>query len=1103
MRVLLLLPLALAAAVLSVSATKYVYPHAMTHRRPVRYLIQRSANPRIAFSFIEAQLCQPLMRQLLRSRYPRPTGDLLRQLTSSRRQLPPVQQLQTLLNGLYRQRVGPIYNGLLPYVMYTRAGRLFSRKSLLNPLRRLSARKIHLQFLRFLTRIDPRLLRENIGDNIFSAVRASLGGINPSYRGLPVPLLRNLYNTFVSVIGGNGRSQFLLGLSQQQRLQHFSTSLGLYLGQTRNQLPALLKNNALMYQDFAGDIDSRYILHSSGIRLLGQLQQQQQSEADRFFHQLEHDHFEAVSDVLSSIFRVQRSISWRSLPHLGYSGLLARRFYPGLDVGQTDIIARYILSALSGYGAVRPSAFAKTGGLVNSLQYLPYVRGLPSNTVSTIQNANLARILGGLNLPGLSPRLTPGVLQAARRSPFITQVVLAALMHGVRFTSPRQGTLLFRDVLASLLMHEKNFNEARFTSFLNDRLRPFALMTRVTIPNMRPAIQRIPNIQLLPLNGILSLRDALSRGLIQLPAGLARRVGIVIRPARHVVPVPAPAPTEPPFPSIVVSRITLRSGVARRVYTLLHGSIPILTVEMLQPVLQLLVEREVVPVTLLRSPDKLVARLKEVLEAVKPLLAMATRVATVPSFITDRAFTSDIARVAFILDILVIYAHGYTQLQPQLVTNSVLAILRAYYGANKAFQPVPFLQYSDQYFPQLIARGLLARPLQLGSMTLPALTVTNTLSGLRPVYGPVTYHGLGSVFSFPGAAPLLANVNVTDSSALVRALTFGATKPVFQLSQGDVSGLQDILKPLTLFDKKYSVQDLQFLFSFGVRDLRIPRSIYSSRITSLFRDSLVSFIGTKKPLITNRVYNPAYLNLVINDFLVDKLTSGYLSPRVQVRVPTGQPVTLRRAQLASLVRQSLQRYNLRMLPQFYGQLLTMAIPEVRMLRSVKPTSLLTSFGRYLGSGPFRNFRFSLTDKEFSGILGQLRSQRYLPGFFLRYPPRLQRYYFDNLFGSFAAYSLVRQSSEQFGGAALKHPVVFNSFSRSLIPSFFRSRKFSNLGDLFGGAPDYFNLCRRTFRTLPGLQIIRHPSNVGGIHHVVNGRLVGTYRAAKASGFFSN
>merc|ERR1740128_771757 len=99
-----------------------------------------------------------------------------------------------------------------------------------------------------------------------------------------------------------------------------------------------------------------------------------------------------------------------------------------------------------------------------------------------------------------------------------------------------------------------------------------------------------------------------------------------------------------------------------------------------------------------------------------------------------------------------------------MINNSVLAILQAYYGANKAFQPVPYLRYSNEYFPQLIAGGVLARPRQLGSTTLPAATVTSTLSGLRSVYGPITYHGLGSVLSYPGAAPLLQNVNVTDSA---------------------------------------------------------------------------------------------------------------------------------------------------------------------------------------------------------------------------------------------------------------------------------------------------------------------------------------------------
>ena len=50
-----------------------------------------------------------------------------------------------------------------------------------------------------------------------------------------------------------------------------------------------------------------------------------------------------------------------------------------------------------------------------------------------------------------------------------------------------------------------------------------------------------------------------------------------------------------------------------------------------------------------------------------------------------------------------------------------------------------------------------------------------------------------------------------------------------------------------LFDRRYSVSDLQFLFSFGVRDLRIPRSIFGGRLAPLFRESLTSFIATKKP----------------------------------------------------------------------------------------------------------------------------------------------------------------------------------------------------------------------------------------------------------------
>ena len=46
-----------------------------------------------------------------------------------------------------------------------------------------------------------------------------------------------------------------------------------------------------------------------------ELERQQESEADRFFLELENDHFEAVNDVLSSIFSVQRSI--RSVPVRG------------------------------------------------------------------------------------------------------------------------------------------------------------------------------------------------------------------------------------------------------------------------------------------------------------------------------------------------------------------------------------------------------------------------------------------------------------------------------------------------------------------------------------------------------------------------------------------------------------------------------------------------------------------------------------------------------------------------------------------------------------------------------------------------------------------
>ncbi|KAF0311404.1 hypothetical protein FJT64_017725 [Amphibalanus amphitrite] len=909
MRALLLLTL-LAATVLSASARSYVYSRALRQRRPVSYLIRRSPNPRMGLCFVEAQL--------------------------SRR-------------GPYRRLVQPIYPALLPYYLYNRAGsRLFSKKSLLSPLRRLTPSDVQLQFLRFLTRIDHRLVSEPVGDDVLSAVRQSLVDVNSGYGGLSVPLLRNLYGTFVSVIGGNGRSRFLLGLSPQRRLQHFSTSLGLYLRAARGQLPALLKNSALLYQDFAGDVDSRYILHSSGIRLLGELERQQESEADRFFLELEHDHFEAVNDVL--------------------------------------------------YGAISGSV-AKTGGLLQSLPYLPYVRGLPVNTVSSIQQADLASILGSLNLSGLRSRLTPEVLQAARGGPFITQALLASLLHGVRFTSPQQGVLLFRDLLASLLMHEKRFDPAQFTSFLGDPIRPFVLLNRIIVPNTLPAIRRIPQIQLLPLNSILSLSGALQRGIVQLPPGLARRARLVLRPRRvPLVPVPEPEPTpvvvtEPPFPSIVVSRVGL-----------------------LQPVLQLLVERQVVPVALLRAPDQLEARLQDLLKALQPLVSVASQAATVPSFVTDKTFTADSARVAYILDLLVIYSRGYTVLEAPLISSS---------------------------------RGL----------------------------------------------------DLTDPKALVRALTFGASKPAFKLSKSDISGLQEILKPVTLFDRQYSLADLQFLFSFGVRELRIPRSIYGGRLAPLFRESLTSFIATRKSLIADRAYNPAYLRLVVDQLLVDKLTSGELSPRVQVRIPSGR-LTLRRSQVSRLVRRSLLPLQLRLLPPFVGQLLTVAVPEVRLLRHAKPASLLSSFGQYLGSEPFRRFRFSLADDEFSAVLGTLTRQRRLPGFFLRYPSRLQRYYLDNLFGSFAAYSLLRYNAQELVTEPLSHSALFDSFSTSLVPSFFKGHKFSGLGDLLGVAPDYFTLCRRTFSTLPGLQAIRPPVHIASAGGAPKGGLLHYGKYHREGGFFT-
>ncbi|XP_037089515.1 uncharacterized protein LOC119109868 [Pollicipes pollicipes] len=1075
--------LALVSLALWASAT-YISPRALAYRRPVRSLIAPSANPRLGFSFVEAQLARRLLRQLIGARYPNPQLGLLQQLVGAQR----APRLAGLLRGPYRRFVEPIYPGLLPYYLYNRGGaRLFSRRNVLHPLRRLTAARVQRQFIRFLTRIDPRLLNSGVDNGVFSTVRSDLLKLNKRYR-FPVPLLRNLYNTFISVIAGNGRSKFLLGLTPQLRVRHFSTSLGLYLRQLGGGLSSRLRNSPLLIQDFANNVDGRYILHNSGIGLLG-YGTRPSSELSRFFLQLEQDHFNAVRSVLSGIFQVQQSISLASLPQLGYSGLLANRYYPGLHAGQTDIVARYILRALSGYGALDKSA-----GLIQTLPYLPYVRGLPRGVIGAIQGSDLGASLAGLNIPGLAPRLTPGVLRAARSDRFITQTLLAALLHGVRYTTPQQGTLLFRDILASLLLHEKRYSPAQFQSFLADPIRPFVLLNRVILPNTLPAIRRIPQIQLVPLNSILSLQAALSQGLIRLPNGLH------LVPGRPVSPT-VPVVTQPPFPSVVVARVTLRSAVARRVYTLLSGGIPVLTVELLQPVLQLFVERRVISVQLLRTPDKLYDYIKSVLlPRLKPDVTTAIKISTVPDFVKDSAFTKAVARLAYVLDTLVIHCHGYTKLEGAIITTTVQATLRSYYGVHKVFKATTFLAYAIKYYPQLVFGGLLVRPLQFGSATLSRPVVTATLAGLRPIYGPVTYHGLGTVLGFPGAAPLLRGVDLGNAGALVRALSLGGRRPVLKLSPADLTAVRGILKPLTVFDRTYSVSDLQFLFSYGIRNLRIPRSVYSLRVNQLFRDSLTSFARLRKPLVVNRIYNPAYLNLLTNRFLVDALTTGSLSAGIRLKIPTGR-LTLRPRQLSSFAQRTLRPLGLSLLPAYTRQLLSYAFNEVQTLRSVKPALAVDSFARYLSGGPFKSFGFSLSDGEFSGLLASVRKHKWLPRFFFQYPARLQRYFFDNLFGSYAAYSLLHYSSDQFS-QPLRHGSVFSSFSSSVVPSFFRGRKFGNLGDLFGVAPDYFNVCQRSFRTLPGLRL--GPKSFGGgsgIVHVAGGHTIG-YGSFKGGRYLS-
>jgi len=972
--------------------------------------------------------------------------------------------------------VAPIYSGLLPYYVYNRGGsRLFSRKSIYTPLPQLTADRVQGQFLRFISRIDPRLVG-SVGPGVFNTVQADLKGIHPDY-GLPVPLINNLYNTFVSVIGGNGRSRFLLGLKPRKRLEHFSSTLGLYLQRNHRVLPLRLQNSPLLIQDFASLVDSRYILYNGGY---GGIVSRGPDAADIFFLQLEKDHYRAVHSVLTDIFRVARSIDLATLPRLGYQGLLAGRFYPGFHAGQTDIIARYILQSLSGYGGV------KRTGIQSALPYLPYVRGLPRGLVSTIAGSDLRGSLLGLNLPGLSGRLTPGILRAAQNPRFITQTLLASLLHGVRYSTPQQGALLFRDVLANLLLRQKRFSAPRFTSFLKDPLRPFVLLNRVIIPNALPAISRIPKIRLLPLNAIISIQIAIKRGYVKLPRQVvvARPAPVVVRPAPVVVR-PAPVivrPTPPPFPSIVVSRVTLISSIARRVYQVLLGGFPVLTIELLQPVLQLLVERRVIPIRVLRTPPQLISLLEtKVVPRYRADIATALRVATVPGFVRDSAFTAPVSRLAFGLHALVLCSHGYTGLPGSIYTSTGLATLKGYYGAHRSFLAPRFLNYGRGYYPSLIGGGLLARPLSFGSATLAPQVVTSVLSGLRPTYGPVSYHGLGTVLGYPGAAGILKGVDLTSAPAVVKALSFGGSRPVLSLGGADLKAANALLRPVssTLFHSSYALSDLQFLFSFGVRDLRIPRSIYGGQINQLFRTSLTSYLGTRKPLVLNNVYNPAYLNLVVNRLLVDALTRGSLSPGLRLKIPQGR-VVLRAPQVYNFYMKTLHPLSLRLVPPFAGELLSQAFSYVPQLRTVKPRLALTRFARYLGAGPFSKFRYSLTDGEFGGLLTSLRKQRYLPGFFNRYPARLQRYYLDNLFGSYAAYSLLHQG--QFN-RPLSHGSLYGNFAGSLVPSFFKGRRFGNIGDLFGAAPAYFGLCRSSYKSLPGYGV-GFPK-LGGGHRLVH------------------
>ena len=112
--------LTVAAAGLSLSDSQiYIPPGSLTQHLPISSLIGRSHNPRLAFSFVEAQMSRQVLGQLLQSSYPQLSPGVLQQLAGGQSQ---VTQLRTLLQGSYRRVVQPIYQGLLPYYLYNRGG---------------------------------------------------------------------------------------------------------------------------------------------------------------------------------------------------------------------------------------------------------------------------------------------------------------------------------------------------------------------------------------------------------------------------------------------------------------------------------------------------------------------------------------------------------------------------------------------------------------------------------------------------------------------------------------------------------------------------------------------------------------------------------------------------------------------------------------------------------------------------------------------------------------------------------------------------------------------------------------------------------------------